>query len=48
MAIPGHLALIPMLVGRKLKWDAMKERILGDAAACKLLGRDYRKPGKPA
>lgn len=41
-------SLISMLVGRKLKWDAKKERILGDAAASKLLGRDYRKPWKLA
>ena len=38
-AIPGHLGLISMLVGRKLKWDAQKERILGDADASKLLSR---------
>ena len=25
-AIPGHLGLISMLVGRKLKWDAQKEQ----------------------
>lgn len=45
-AIPGHLGLISMLVGRRLKWDARKERILGDAAASKLLGRPYRAPWK--
>ena len=43
-AIPGHLGLISMLVGRKLKWDAQTERILGDADASKLLGRPYRPP----
>jgi predicted dehydrogenase len=43
-AIPGHLGLIAMLVGRKIKWDAKKERILGDDEASKLLGRDYRAP----
>jgi predicted dehydrogenase len=43
-AIPGHLGLISMLVGRKLKWDAAKEEILGDAEATKLMGREYRKP----
>ena len=32
-AIPGHLGLISMLVGRKIKWDAAKEVILGDAEA---------------
>jgi len=43
-AIPGHLGLISMLVGRKLKWDAKNEVLLGDSAASKLLGRDYRAP----
>ncbi len=43
-AIPGHLGLISMLVGRKLKWDAQKESILDDADASKLLSRNYRAP----
>jgi predicted dehydrogenase len=43
-AIPGHLGLIAMLVGRKLKWDAKREVIVGDAEASKLLTRSYRKP----
>jgi hypothetical protein len=43
-AIPGHLGLISMLVGRKLKWDAQKESILDDADASKLLSRSYRAP----
>ena len=42
--IPGHLGLISMLVGRKLKWNARKEQILGDAEASKLLSRPYRPP----
>ena len=45
-AIPGHLGLISMLVGRKIKWDAKKEIIVGDAEASKLLGREYRAPWK--
>ena len=45
-AIPGHLGLISMLVGRKLKWDARDERILGDEDASKLLSRPYRAPWK--
>ncbi len=45
-AIPGHLGLISMLVGRKIKWDPVKERILGDAEASKLLTRPYRQPWK--
>jgi predicted dehydrogenase len=43
-AIPGHLTLISMLVGRKLKWNAHAERILDDAEAAKLIMRDYRAP----
>jgi len=45
-AIPGHLGLISMLVGRKLKWDVKKERIPGDTEAAKLLSRPYRSPWK--
>jgi len=33
-----------MLVGRKIKWDAKKERIIGDDEASNLLTRDYREP----
>jgi hypothetical protein len=47
-AIPGHLGLISMLVGRKIRWDPVKEVILGDAEASKLLTRPYRKPWKLA
>jgi hypothetical protein len=45
-AIPGHLGLISMLVGRKLKWNAATEKIQGDDEGTKLLGRDYRAPWK--
>jgi len=45
-AIPGHLGLIAMLVGRKIKWDSKKEVIVGDSQASKLLTRGYRKPWK--
>ena len=47
-AIPGHLGLISMLLGRKIKWDATKEVIVGDAEASKLLTRPYREPWKLA
>ena len=47
-AIPGHLGLISMLVGRKIKWDTAKEVIIGDADASKLLTRPYRSPWKLA
>jgi predicted dehydrogenase len=43
-SIPGHLGLISMMVGRKLKWDAPKEQIIGDPEASKLMGREFRKP----
>jgi predicted dehydrogenase len=43
-AIPGHLGLISMLVGRKIRWDPVREKILGDHEASKLLSRPYRKP----
>jgi predicted dehydrogenase len=44
--IPGHLGLISMLVGRKLKWDARKEQILDDPEASELLTRPFRPPWK--
>ncbi len=46
--VPGHLGLIAMMVGRKIKWDAKKEQIIGDDAASKLLTREYRAPWKLA
>ena len=36
-AIPGHLALISMMVKRKIRWDAEKEVIIDDPEASKLL-----------
>ncbi len=47
-AIPGHLGLISLLVGRKIQWDAEKEIILNDAEASKLMSRPYRSPWKLA
>jgi hypothetical protein len=43
-AIPGHLGLISMLVGRKLRWDVQKEKILDDREATALMTRHYRRP----
>jgi predicted dehydrogenase len=43
-AIPGHLGLISMLTGRKIRWDEKSEKILDDAGASKLLTREYRAP----
>lgn len=45
-AIPGHLGLIAMLTGRKIKWDARQQQVVDDTAAAKLLGREYRPPWK--
>jgi len=45
-AIPGHLGLISMLTGRKIRWDVASETILGDPEAAKLLTRDFRAPWK--
>ena len=45
-AIPGHLGLISMLVGRKIRWDVKSEKIIGDPEAAKLLTRAYRPPWK--
>jgi predicted dehydrogenase len=47
-AVPGHLGLIAMTVGRKIKWDAKRERITGDKEASSLLTRKYRAPWKLA
>ncbi|MBC8097036.1 MAG: Gfo/Idh/MocA family oxidoreductase [Akkermansiaceae bacterium] len=42
-----HLGLAAMVVGRKLKWDAVREQILGDDEAAKLLEpKPYRAPWK--
>jgi predicted dehydrogenase len=45
-AIPGHLGLIAMLVGRKIRWDSKAEKIIGDPEATKLMSRSYRAPYK--
>ena len=45
-AIPGHLCLISMLTGRKIRWDAKEEKIIGDPDASKLMTREYRGPWK--
>ena len=45
-AIPGHLCTISALTGRKIRWDAKAEKIIGDAEASKLTTREYRSPWK--
>jgi predicted dehydrogenase len=42
--IPAHLGNIAMILGRKLKWDAAKERFVNDAEADRMLSRAYRAP----
>jgi predicted dehydrogenase len=39
-----HLANISMRLGRKLRWDAEKEDVIGDREASSWLVRPYRKP----
>ena len=41
---PGHLGYIASVVGRKLKWDAAKQEIVGDAEATKLMSYAMRPP----
>ena len=41
---PGHLGYIASVVGRTLKWDAAKQKILGDAEAARLLSKQFRQP----
>jgi len=40
----GHLGVIAMEVGRKIKWDPATETVIGDPEAERLLGHSYRKP----
>jgi predicted dehydrogenase len=45
-ALPGHLCWIAMQTGRKIRWDAERQTIIGDAAATKLMSRELRAPWK--
>jgi predicted dehydrogenase len=44
VATTCHLANISLKTGRKIRWDAEKEEVIGDAKASRLLARAYRKP----
>ena len=44
--IPGHLCLIAMLTGRKIRWDVQTEKIIGDSEASAMMTREYRAPWK--
>lgn len=43
---PGHLMNIAWKVGRKIRWDAEKEQVLGDPEANALVTKPYRAPWK--
>ncbi len=45
-ATPGWLGQIAMLTGRKIQWDPIGERIIGDEEASRMLGRNMRIPWK--
>ncbi len=42
-----RLGNIAYRVGRKLRWDAAKEQVIGDAEANQLAVGTYREPWKP-
>lgn len=44
MTLPMHLGLISWRLGRKLEWNAAKEKCIGDGEANALLKRKNRKP----
>jgi predicted dehydrogenase len=44
VATTCHLANISLRTGRKIRWDAGKEQIVGDPEAARMLARPYRKP----
>ncbi|MHC4083981.1 MAG: Gfo/Idh/MocA family protein [Planctomycetota bacterium] len=43
-AIPCHLANIAMILGRKIRWDAKREKIIDDLTASSILNRSMRAP----
>jgi hypothetical protein len=43
-ATPGWLGQIAMLTGRKITWDPVREEILGDEEASRMLHRRMRAP----
>jgi predicted dehydrogenase len=42
-----HLGNIAIRAGRKIRWDPVKEEIIGDPPAARMLSRPYRAPWKP-
>jgi hypothetical protein len=43
-ATPGYLGLISMRVGRRIRWDPVKQEIVGDLEAARLMERPMRDP----
>jgi predicted dehydrogenase len=41
-----HLANIALRTGRKIRWDARSEQVLGDGEANRLVSKEYRAPWK--
>ena len=44
VATACHLANISLRLGRKIRWDAEQEEIIGDSEASAMLERPYREP----
>jgi hypothetical protein len=44
--IACHLGNIAQRLGRQVKWDVDKERMIGDAEAQTYVSREYRRPWK--
>jgi len=44
VAVACHLANLSLRLGRKLRWDADREEVIGDPEANSLLVRPYRAP----
>jgi hypothetical protein len=42
----AHLGNVAQRSGRKIYWDPVKEQVIGDKAANKLVGVEYRAPWK--
>jgi hypothetical protein len=40
----GHLSVIAITLGRRLRWNPEKEEFIGDDSANRLLGRAKREP----
>jgi hypothetical protein len=44
VSVSCHLANLSLRLGRRLRWDAVKEDVIGDPEASALLERPYRAP----